>query len=941
VFNSGNEYFTEDPNSKEFKQYVGKDTEGRARVMEGKYILSEIGSQFGYDPFTQKLSKDQFYKAEELSPEFKRINNELRSIYSEDEILDLHNTLSKSNNSQEQTIARNGSMTYYQNGLDWKPKSISKNGSEIPQAQTGDEVSEEVKCGPNQVYLEGTGCIDIRSRMYKELYESGKLAMKGPDESVIFPTMEPLVVNSKLTEDQKRALLRKDMLEAFQSNQNQTSIGPATEQSWYERAFDIATHPGTAIRAYNKKGYVPNNLGAVADDMGGSSSIINTLSPFTWAKGAYNAGKQFGSSPFQTTKDVLQGTGNLLAYGSQKLNESTLLPGQTLSKFQSPFGDAGTNARALEFAGNVGEALPLLDIAPIVGGALKNQLALSKESGLLSKAHKLNPRALTEDMLFNKPDVVNRQIFGDEAFNTFLKHGPTVRPNVPVSEQLMEIVRAPKSGVYSASGEPFQVSSTIENKVFKYPYFQKGSLWFKGKQRQALAKELGKERILTAPESVGFVPAGESTIMHGDNLSKQLIDDYSMGRRVLFPGYSTDPSMYSVYEPHWWQGYKKVPTTATVSSSVENPINLQLFGFGRNKPTVSETTPLSQLERQAIVTQEELARANQDAAIFSQSSANRAKLQEFRPGENFSVSNQQARFIDDPEALKLYEAYKLENDPNLSIDDYLEGARGQYGARNYGDLNDIVLVDKNQQFTSNIPSKSAYTDAVHETTHSRSIRLGATDAEKEIASDAWSPMLKKNNFGMPEEEAFAVQNELRLDKLKDVKGDRVYTEKDIPEIEKGLQEMIDEGHDYLRNVNVKDFDMPALIKSLNKIGLGATIIGIGGKEAFQKKKKGGVVKDNRGYWNPDNWGKVVEIDSPDITMRGVNQPLVGISDEGDVQYMEPGKDYKFKGKKVKEYPVGKNGINQQDEKVDEQLDQLTNFTNYNKPTKGGWLDKYN
>jgi len=106
-------------------------------------------------------------------------------------------------------------------------------------------------------------------------------------------------------------------------------------------------------------------------------------------------------------------------------------------------------------------------------------------------------------------------------------------------------------------------------------------------------------------------------------------------------------------------------------------------------------------------------------------------------------------------------------------------------------------------------------------------------------------------------------------------------------------------------------------------------------------KQGGIVKDDNGYWNPDNWGKVVEIDSPDITMKGVDQDLIGISDEGDVKYMTPGKNYKFKGKKVKEYPVGKNGVNQQDEKVDEQLDQLTNFTNYNKPTKGGWLDKYN
>jgi hypothetical protein len=110
---------------------------------------------------------------------------------------------------------------------------------------------------------------------------------------------------------------------------------------------------------------------------------------------------------------------------------------------------------------------------------------------------------------------------------------------------------------------------------------------------------------------------------------------------------------------------------------------------------------------------------------------------------------------------------------------------------------------------------------------------------------------------------------------------------------------------------------------------------------YPKQKKGGVVKDDNGYWNPDNWGKVVEIDSPDITMQGVDRDLIGISDEGDVQYMTPGKNYKFKGKKVREYPVGKNGVNQQDEKVAQQLDQLTNFTNYNKPTIGGWLDKYN
>jgi len=68
---------------------------------------------------------------------------------------------------------------------------------------------------------------------------------------------------------------------------------------------------------------------------------------------------------------------------------------------------------------------------------------------------------------------------------------------------------------------------------------------------------------------------------------------------------------------------------------------------------------------------------------------------------------------------------------------------------------------------------------------------------------------------------------------------------------------------------------------------------------------GEIVKDDNGYWNPDNWGKVVEINSPNITMRGVNQSLIGISNEtGEAKLMVPGQEYNFTNtKKVTEYPV--------------------------------------
>jgi len=74
------------------------------------------------------------------------------------------------------------------------------------------------------------------------------------------------------------------------------------------------------------------------------------------------------------------------------------------------------------------------------------------------------------------------------------------------------------------------------------------------------------------------------------------------------------------------------------------------------------------------------------------------------------------------------------------------------------------------------------------------------------------------------------------------------------------------------------------------------------------KKGSKIKKDNDGYWNPENWGKPVEIDSNEITMQGVYQPLLGISDTGDVQMMYPGEDYEFDGESVTEYPVAQNGV---------------------------------
>ena len=71
-------------------------------------------------------------------------------------------------------------------------------------------------------------------------------------------------------------------------------------------------------------------------------------------------------------------------------------------------------------------------------------------------------------------------------------------------------------------------------------------------------------------------------------------------------------------------------------------------------------------------------------------------------------------------------------------------------------------------------------------------------------------------------------------------------------------------------------------------------------------RDGSVIKDDRGQWAHP--GEITEIGSNQITMKGVPYPVLGVSDEGDTKMMYPEEDYKFKGKKVTEYPVKKNWL---------------------------------
>lgn len=90
---------------------------------------------------------------------------------------------------------------------------------------------------------------------------------------------------------------------------------------------------------------------------------------------------------------------------------------------------------------------------------------------------------------------------------------------------------------------------------------------------------------------------------------------------------------------------------------------------------------------------------------------------------------------------------------------------------------------------------------------------------------------------------------------------------------------------------------------------------------------GGVIKDDNGYWNPNNWGHPVEINSNRITMQGVNEPLIGVSDTGNIQMMQPGREYLYEGKKVTEFPINSVYFNN--------LENLDDMKANKKPIKKG------
>jgi hypothetical protein len=751
----------------------------------------------------------------------------IRGSYNPSENLSVNANLSKNNVGAGMTyrfenggeIAQNGQeMQYYQQGLDWKPKSISQNGNYV----TGDNVT-------------------YGTPEYREAYNRGEVIT---DEGVRSPIqLDEVVIKGK----------KKD-------------------KNWLEQY-------ASKIAEENR-------------DAGLLGAIIGT--------------------PISAITSLPQ------LMGMKALTGEMQRPSEGLD-IKNPYGAMAVDA--------ITDPTNLTGVGLLTKEKALAKLAASKESGLLSNAYKLNPWAFKAN-----PEAYYRGI-GRGGFEDALKSG---------------VIREKPGGGYNETYFTDKFNSTNQYSKDKGygvgdPFADDDSWHFvKPDDARSYVAEIPKNNIRNVVPNSLDNPHGY----------------YSTTEPIL-----TDNA--KVYRQHWLKGYKEVPKP---TSNFNSEIN-----WGKWNKEIPDNPQLMK-EYNAI---EQTSKANGSWMKNPDGSSFQGTPEQFvqQNSENFKNAfpdgvNRVYRGVgynnNNPDFSKGYvggdrSIFTANKDlaisyvPGLKKDQILtpfsdsnaygvfdlgfpKGDQINYNAMNSDWTNvDLATWSNKANLEKNLAIQKKYLDTYKNSGREPSV---VNNLENHISK------LQKQIDDFDK----LPSNKEEFNNMKNLLGDEPSTDDIAAYLPKTnlnnitLRNVYDGGFgdvtivnnrpgNYLKSMvgNNGMFDMtnPNIYKAIvpGAIGVGA----------LQQQKDGGIIKDDRGQW--DHPGEITEINSNDITMQGVPFDVLGVSDTGDTKLMKPGKNYKFKGKKVTEYPMAKNGL-RQEQKGLQNLDQLTNFTNYNKPQPGGWLNKY-
>jgi hypothetical protein len=173
------------PYLNDFQKYVAKPTETRARLTGFRY---NAANQKLYNPFTEKITLDQLKKYKSTSGGYDPLL-QLREVYSDPEIVNLLNSISKTNQNSQSNNAAYGGSYLPKPETSYMKNSKKKEGGDISIADLNlgnwlSKYKESSKrfdvggltCGKGQVRFadeNGERCIDINSQEYKDIYTKG------------------------------------------------------------------------------------------------------------------------------------------------------------------------------------------------------------------------------------------------------------------------------------------------------------------------------------------------------------------------------------------------------------------------------------------------------------------------------------------------------------------------------------------------------------------------------------------------------------------------------------------------------------------------------------------------------------------------------------------------------------------------------------------------
>jgi hypothetical protein len=537
--------------------------------------------------------------------------------------------------------------------------------------------------------------------------------------------------------------------------------------------------------------------------------------------------------------------------------------------------------------------------------AAKKALAESMESGLLSNTYKLNPWAF-------KPNTTSayRMIGNEEGLASTLESG-YLKPSTTGSD-----IGKIHTNAHYTMGAPSDARK----------YF--GRTW---------NREYPGPYMAEVPNAINDVRISQG------------IGGKEMGADVFtFPENYIPTSEANLYKQDWLRGYKEVPKPKSLSSSVENVGAKKGFSLNYEK--------ILNLPDEEILSK--TGRSKEDWELYINHDAKHAdkfrNLLEEQFNSAYTPTEQQLQSIDQGknQLLNFYKSSEYNNRLQRGMGlDYNEAFNYQNNlidavnktqprfikSKNMGSLeSDAMAYTKgfNSKGTTlgidfsktGLERSDAPYLASHEFGHTSvydaknqkilenlpKLNLDAETLEnwtkwgKESGNKVYDDMIKY--YGNPDEARqrginailYSKNKGISLDELVDMPYSEVVNKNKTGEIPSDILQL----RQFYNQKELKDY-----LKNLFSI---SGVSAVSAAVALQQKKKGGVIKDDRGQWAHP--GEITEIGSNRITMQGVPYPVLGISDEGDQQMMYPEQEYKFKGKKVTEYPMKKNG---------------------------GWLDKYN